>query len=316
MRNLIFVLTIVTVQLFAQKPIKVLIVDGQNNHVQWPKITFMMKEYLEETRKFKVDVARSGYTWKGEEFLAPYAIKGLNKTIATENPKSDSLFGPKFQKYDLVIVNFGWNAAPWSDKAQKSFEKYMNKGGGLVVVHAADNSFPNWPAYNKMIGLGGWGDRSEKSGPYVYYDDNGELKRDLTPGRGGSHGPQHGYIVQTRLKDHPIMKGLPEKWLHTKDELYDRLRGPGENMEILATAYSSVEQKGSGRHEPALMTLTYGKGRIFHTIMGHVDYSVECVGFITTLLRGSEWAATGKVTIPVPTDFPTETKESSRPFTK
>ena len=101
--------------------------------------------------------------------------------------------------------------------------------------------------------------------------------------------------------------------MHTKDELYQELRGPAKNMTVLATAFAdkegnaapwAPEQVGSGRHEPALMTIDYGKGRVFHTILGHTDYSMECVGFITTLQRGAEWAATGNVTQAVPDDFP------------
>ncbi|AFK02522.1 hypothetical protein Emtol_1373 [Emticicia oligotrophica DSM 17448] len=297
-----------------KKVIRTLIVDGQNNHVQWPKITFMMKKYLEETSRFKVDVKRTKYTWEGEEFIKSFPIEGVGETEALKKSQIDPDFKPDFSKYDLVICNFGWNAAPWPEETQKNFEKFMQKGGGLVVIHAADNSFPQWIDYNKMIGIGGWGDRTEKDGPYVYYNDEGKLIRDTTPGRAGSHGPQHEYIVETRNAEHPIMKGMPTKWLHTKDELYDRLRGPAENMDVLATAYSSKEQKGTGRHEPILMALNYGKGRIFHTPMGHIDYSVECVGFITCLLRGSEWAATGKVTFPIPQDFPTAEKSSSRAF--
>jgi uncharacterized protein len=301
---------------FAQKPLKVLIVDGQNNHEQWPKVTYMMKQYLEESKKFTVDVARSKYTWMGDAFIEAFPVSGVQGTVSDKKPLPDPDFAPNFKKYDLVICNFGWNAAPWPEKTQLAFEKYMKKGGGLVVVHAADNSYPNWKGYNQMIGLGGWGDRNEKDGPYIYFDDKGVLQRDNSKGRGGSHGPQREYVVTTRNAEHPIMKGLPAAWLHTKDELYDRLRGPAENMEVLASAFAATEHKGSGRHEPALMTIKYGKGRVFHTILGHIDYSVECVGFITTLLRGSEWVATGKVTIPVPADFPTETKTSSRPFKK
>jgi hypothetical protein len=83
-------------------------------------------------------------------------------------------------------------------------------------------------------------------------------------------------------------------------------------MHILATSYSDPKYDGTDRDEASLMVLDYGKGRVFHTTLGHADYSMRCVGFITTLLRGTEWAATGEVTIGVPQDFPTEGAVSSR----
>jgi type 1 glutamine amidotransferase len=110
------------------------------------------------------------------------------------------------------------------------------------------------------------------------------------------------------------MQGVPAKWLHVQDELYDRLRGPAENMRVLATAFAAKEQGGSGRHEPQLMVVDYKQGRVFHTTLGHGDYSQECVGFITLFLRGAEWAATGKVTQKIPADFPTAEKVSKRKF--
>jgi uncharacterized protein len=319
MKKIIILFLAISFSTQAQKVIKTLIVDGQNNHIHWPKITYMLKQNMEETGKFKVDVMRSKFTWMGDEMLEPFAIAGMPATESLKKAESDPNFSPDFSKYDLVICNFGWGAAPWPAATQVNFENYIKKGGGLVVVHAADNSYPKWPAYNEMIGLGGWGDRTEKDGPYVYFDDNGVLQRDMSPGNGGSHGPQREYQVEIRNAEHPITKGMPAKWLHTKDELYDRLRGPAKNMEVLASAYAGKEDKGSGRHEPALMTIKYGKGKIFHTILGHMDYSVECVGFMTTFLRGSQWAAKGskgKVTIPIPADFPTADKTSFRPFVK
>lgn len=295
----------------AENKIKVLIVDGQNNHVQWPKTTVMLKTYLEESGLFKVEVVRTGYTWKGEEYIAKFSIDGLPPTIALEEPKSDSDFSPSFSDYDVVISNFGWNAAAWPETTQKAFETYIENGGGLVVFHAADNSFPQWKAYNQMIGLGGWGDRNEKDGPYVYYNDNDELIYDTSSGDGGGHGPQSEYQIQIRNTEHPITKGMPTLWMHTKDELYHKLRGPAENMEVLATAYADIKNDGTGRHEPALMALNFGKGRVFHNIMGHADYSVACVGFVTTMLRGIEWTATGKVTQEIPEDFPTAETSST-----
>lgn len=293
--------------------LKALIIDGQNNHNMWPKTTVMMKHYLEATGMFEVDIVRTAYTWKGDKYLMAFPLIG-QQTQALQKPKTDPKFQPKFKKYDVVISNFGWNAASWPQKTQKKFEQYIKKGGGLVIVHAADNSFPKWMEYNKMIGLGGWGDRTEKDGPYVYYNDAGELVRDNSSGKGGSHGPQHNYTVLVRDENHPITKGMPTEWLHAKDELYDRLRGPAVNMHILATSYSSADQKGTGRHEPMLMTIDYGEGRIFHTPMGHADYSMECVGFIVSLQRGTEWAATGKVTQTIPEDFPTPENVSRRSF--
>ena len=115
-----------------------------------------------------------------------------------------------------------------------------------------------------------------------------------------------------RNADHPVTKGMPKVWLHVKDELYDKLRGPAVNMTVLATAYASPKTGGSGRHEPMIFTITAGKGRVFHTPMGHADYSMRCAGFQATLNRGAEWAATGKVTQPIPKDFPTADKTSTR----
>lgn len=296
--------------------LKVLIVDGQNNHDFWPMTTVMMKQYLEETGLFEVDVNRTAYAWKGKDLIEKFPIAGVESELL-EKPKADPNFKPDFSKYDVVLSNMGWNAAPWPEETQKNLEKFISAGGGLVVVHAADNSFPKWLEYNKMIGLGGWGDRTEKDGPYVYFNDEGEEIRDMSEGKGGSHGPQHEFTIQIRDKSHPITKGMPEKWLHTKDELYDKLRGPAENMTVLATAYSSEDNKGTGRHEPMLIALDYGKGRVFHTPMGHADYSMECVGYILSLTRGTEWAATGKVSqTKIPADFPTASKSSARAFTR
>lgn len=270
--------------------IKALIVDGQNNHAIWPKTTQMMKHYLEETGKFDVSVA------------------------TTKPQGTDPDFKPVFSDYNVVISNFGSGAALWPEDTRKAFVEFVKNGGGLVVVHAADNSFPEWPEFNEMIGLGGWGGRNESNGPYVYFDAEGKVVRDKSAGSGGNHGPQHEFSVVIRDSDHPITKGLPSEFMHAKDELYQQLRGPAHNMKILATAFADPKFGGTNRHEPMIMTIDYGKGRVFHTPMGHADYSCECVGFITVFQRGTEWAATGKVTIDVPADFPTPDKTSVRKF--
>lgn len=271
-----------------KEPLRALIVDGQNNHSVWPTTTQMMKSYLEESGLFTVEVATT-------------APKG-----------TDPNFQPEFANYDVVLSNY--NGAAWPESTQESFVKYIKEGGGFVVIHAADNAFPGWTEYNEMIGLGGWGGRNEKSGPLVYFDGEGKQVRDESAGRGGSHGKQHPFSIVVRDDEHPITKGLPSEWMHSQDELYDRLRGPASNMKVLATAFSQAEMGGTGRHEPILMTVEYGRGRVFHSTLGHAEYSQECVGFITTLVRASEWAATGEVSFPVPDDFPSPDKVSKRRY--
>lgn len=295
-------------------PLKALIVDGQNNHAVWPKSTIMMKQYLEETGLFQVDVYRTKFTWGSGREKEYLPLAGVGETTDLENPQQDPDFFPEFKNYDVVISNFGWKAADWPENAQKALENYMSSGGGFVSVHAANNSFPDWLEYNKMIGLGGWGDRTEKDGPYVYYTNKGELIRDTSPGKSGAHGPSHIFPITIREKDHPITNGMPDVWLTNTDECYAQLRGPAENLTILATGKDVSGKAPTDRHEPMLMVVDYGEGRIFHTALGHDDFSIESVGFIISFLRGVEWAATGKVTIPIPHDFPTAEESSSRLF--
>ena len=78
------------------------------------------------------------------------------------------------------------------------------------------------------------------------------------------------------------------------------------------SAFSDSANNGSGRDEPMLMVLSHGKGRVFHTTLGHDLAALSSVGFIVTLQRGAEWAATGKVTQKVPADFPGPDKVSLR----
>ena len=266
------------------KPLRILILDGQNNH-NWKATTPVMVDALSRSGRFDVTVS-----------TAP--PKG-------QAPEAWSQWRPNFDGFAAVVSNY--NGELWPEPVQRAFEGYVSKGGGFVCVHAANNAFPEWLEYNKMIGLGGWGGRNEKNGPFVYRKD-GVVVRDTAAGSGGGHGPQHEFTVELLDKEHPITKGLPLKWKHTTDELYHALRGPAENINLLGVAHSPVTQ----REEPMLMTLSYGAGRVFHTPMGHSDVSMKCAGFQTVLVRGTEWAATGAVTIPVPTDFPSEEATAPR----
>lgn len=288
-----------------------LIVDGQNNH-DWKSCTPILEWILEDCGRFKVQVAtappgapKRPQPPKGpltEEQKAAHAA-ALAKWEAEKAGHAAAVapqweaWRPRFKEYDAVVCNYTGDA--WPDAVRQELVAYARGGGGVVIVHAADNAFPDWPEYNEMIGVGGWGGRNEKSGPMVRWRD-GKIVMDSSPGPGGTHGEQHEYVLEAREPDHPIMRGLPGRWRHAKDELYAKLRGPAKNMTVLATAFSAPGTRGTGEHEPMLMTIDFGKGRVFHTALGHGPEAMSGLGFQVTFARGTEWAATGKVTLPAP----------------
>ncbi|MDR2919324.1 MAG: ThuA domain-containing protein [Tannerella sp.] len=283
----------------AQQKIKTMIVTGQDGSHWWKGGSEAIKMILENSNLFSVDI-----------LITP----DWNEDI--------SGFNPDFKKYDLVVINYG--GTTWAEAARSKLEQFVSGGGGVVVVHSSVVGMDNWKGYNEMIGLGAWNGRNEKDGPYVYWH-NDQFVYDYSPGWAGYHGLQHSSTIIHRNPEHPILKGLPEEWLHFKDEIYARLRGPARNMDILATTYEVPEDGREGRHEPILWTVKYGKGNVFVTLLGHAGndpelrYAMECTGFQVTLLRGAEWVATGKVTQEAPKDFPnkginTLRKEFKAPF--
>lgn len=267
----------------AAPSLKIMLLDGESGGPwhKWQLTTPVLKTQLEETGLFQVDVVTAPPA--GGDFSA---------------------FRPDFAAYRAVVWNYDAPDERWPAELKSAFERYVTTGGGVVIVHAADNAFPGWPAFNEMIGVGGWRDRDEKAGPHWFVKD-GALVSDPSPGPAGSHGRRVPFPVTTQDATHPIMRGLPRVWMHQGDELYAGLRGPGKHMTVLATGHSRPDNAGTDRDEPLLMVLTYGKGRVFHTALGHDIDALSCVGFTTTFQRGTEWAATGAVTQKLPATFPT-----------
>jgi type 1 glutamine amidotransferase len=266
----------------AEKKIKVMIIGGQNNH-DWKRSTPFMEGILNADGHFDVTV---------------------DNAPPRDAPQADwDAWQPNFREFGCVVLDY--NGQMWPDRVKRQFVDYVNEGGGVVAIHAANNSFTGWKEYEDMIGLL-W--RGKDYGESLYVDDDGRVVREAPgQGRGMGHGSQYDWIMTTRDPDHPITHGMPLHWQHKTDELYHGQRGPAQNVHILLTAYSDPNRGGTGKNEPIVWWVPYGEGRVVTDLMGHVGGldCMKCVGFQVTLCRACEWVATGKCTTPIPENFPT-----------
>lgn len=267
----------------AADPIKVLIVSGQNNH-DWEKSHRLIAKILESAGGIKTTVS-----------LSP---------PRDSTPEQWAKWRPEFDHYDVVLLDY--NGDHWPDGVKKSFVDYVKDGGSVLLIHAANNSFSGWKEYEEMVGLL-W--RGSDFGDSLYIDDQGNIvKEQPGKGRGMGHGGQYPWVMTTRDWENPITKDMPKNWFHAKDELYHGQRGPAKGVHILLTAYSDPAEgrNGTGKNEPIVFWVSYGKGKCLTNLMAHVGDStpLECVGFKTVLIRAVEWLATGECRTPLPKNFP------------
>jgi len=266
--------------------IEVLIVDGFSNH-DWKQTSSIVKSILEKSELFNVSIS----------------------TAPSEPEHKDwSRWNPKFRDYDVVIQNTNniYNKEiRWPKKVEKKLEKYVRSGGGLYVLHSANNAFSHWKEYNLMIGLG-W--RSPMEGVALQVKDNGQLQEiPIGEGKKTYHGPRNDEEIHV-LNNHPINNGFPKIWKTPDMELYKYARGPAKNLTVLSYA----KETKTNINWPVEWTVAYGKGSVYNSSMGHLwkgkiyPVSYRCIGFQTTVIRATEWLATGKVSYEVPKDFPTK----------
>jgi type 1 glutamine amidotransferase len=228
------------------------------------------------------------HKWKE---TAPFLKKVLtgagHKVDVTESPSKD-LTPENLAKYDVLLLNYRNTpqgaknnpASVWSDENKKAFLDAVKGGKGLYVYHWASSAFTGptkfEQEYEKAI-AGGWRKK-------------------------GNHGKMHEFTVTPRKK-HPITEGL-KAFKHGRDELYQNslmLKG----SQVLATAYSDKKKdpKNTDKDEPILWVASYGKGRVVNNVLGHDTEAMKGKGFQALLIRGVEWAATGKVSYALPAEL-------------
>lgn len=266
--------------------IDVLIVDGFSNH-NWKQTTLVVSTILESSQLFNVAVSTS-----------PSEL----------NDDNWSLWRPEFEKYDVIIINsnnIGNKQIRWPKKVEKDLGHYVKSGGGLYILHSANNSFSHWEEYNVMIGLG-W--RKPDKGIALQVTEGLEIKKiPIGEGKATYHGPRHDEIIY-KLNNNPINSDFPKAWKTPDMELYKFARGPAKNLTVLSYA----NDPKTNINWPVEWTVNYGKGKVYNSSMGHLwkgetyPVSYRCVGFQTILIRATQWLATGKVTYELPQNFPTK----------
>lgn len=283
----------------APAPIRVLLVDGQNNH-DWETTSAWLETLLRHSGRFVV--TRSTTPAKGAA-AADWAA-----------------WRPRFSDYQVVLSNFNGghlaDADRWPTPVESAFVSYVRGGGGFVSLHAANNAFLGWTAYNEIVGLL-WRDR--QFGPGMIVDDAGRVVViRANEGRDAGHPPRMDFVMVTLPTNHPITRGFPVRWLQPSEQLTHGQRGPTVAVDPnVLTVLTYARDESLGENEPMDWVRNYGRGRVYVTMLGHTwkkeaNPNLRSVGFQTLLLRGLEWAATGRVTIPIPADFPTESHATLR----
>jgi type 1 glutamine amidotransferase len=265
----------------AEDPVNVLIVTGSHHH-DWVNTTPVLAKLLTDSGRFKVKVTEDPAKDLTEETLGKIQLVVLHYRQFDQAKRFD-LLDDKGQKTGQVR-EVPPHPGRWPEAAEKALLDAVRNGAGCVALHygtsAFDDARSTWPEYEQLIG-GGWRASKNHFG----------------------HGTMFQFKVKIADKEHPVTKGMPDEFLHAKDELYHNSLMI-EGNKVLTTAFDDPEKGGkpcTGKDENGTWVRDYGKGRVFTTLLGHgVDQMRNSPGFRTLFARGCEWAATGKVTIPVP----------------
>ena len=247
----------------AEPKLRVLLLSGANNH-DWKQTTPAIKATLEETGRFSVDV---------------------EEKVATLKPAA-------LDPYEVILSDFNTfgqdpSVQVWDAAMKKAFIDHLQKGHGLVIVHAGSSGFYDWPEFQKLA-CGSWQAAT-------------------------SHGPIQVDRIHFSDVKSPITAGLQPFWI--RDEFWKDVGvAPGASA-LAYVASLTTPTKDGGKTANILFTTEVGGARGFAIFLGHDTTAMKNTAWRSLLQRGTEWAATGKVTIPPSNDWPA-TKEDAERMTK
>jgi type 1 glutamine amidotransferase len=241
--------------------VRVLILTGESDYPShdWRTTTPFLRQILERTGRFDVKVAEE--------------VRGLD--------------GRSLAPYDLLVLNY--NGPRWGETTERAVEEFVSNGKGMVAVHGV--------SYGSFFGM------EERKGRWVYPEGKASGWNAYPDLLGASwkienigHAARHAFTVKWVDRSHPISRDLPESFM-VSDELYHRM-DLRPDVKVLASGYDDPKVGGTGKDEPLLWTVAFGKGRVVHTPLGHDTSAMYAEGFRQAFARSCEWAATGTVTLP------------------
>ena len=167
-------------------------------------------------------------------------------------------------RYDVIVLHFmNWEQPAPGQKARENLRRFVAGGKGLVLIHFACGAFQGWPEFANLAGR--------------IWDPN--LR---------GHDPRGPFRVEITNANHPVTQGMVS--FETDDELYTCLTGD-RPIEILGTATSKVD----GNDYPMAFVFNYGKGRVFHILLGHDVKAISYPMVGKLFRRGCAWAGGLKV---------------------
>jgi type 1 glutamine amidotransferase len=205
-----------------------------------------------------------GHKWRETAPVVQKLLAADERLTVTVVDDLKFLASEKLGEYDVAVLHFkNYDPNVPGEAGQTNLAAFAKRGGGVVLLHFACGAFQEWPAFVELAGR-------------VW---NPKLR---------GHDPHGTFRVEMTDEKHPITEGL--KPFDTTDELYTCLHGQTP-ITVLATAVSKVDQKVY----PIAFVLEYGKGRVFHTVLGHDVKALDGAPQVGELIRrGTRWAAQGK----------------------
>ena len=253
---------------------------------------FSLRSNLNASNSNNINVlilsGKNNHKWQVTTPAIQNILEGSGRFNVTVKNNPEDLNPSELEQYDVILSN--WNTWPdvtgerWNPDLEKAFLDFISGGKGFVNIHAGSSTLQDWPEFQQIAG-GTWG-------------------LDVT-----GHGPIHTFKVSIDDKNHPVMRGLKDFYI--KDELWNNTNFHPD-IHVVCSAYSTPAKKGTDKNEPVVVTTEYGKGRGFYTVLGHNKASMQNSAWKTILLRGTEWAATGKVTIPALEPWPVNSEIAER----